>query len=173
MYTLQNPNRRNSAEAKVVSPALDGLSLWHWYVVALLYSESFLVTEGSKPATTEAKSDHMPKNWPAIWFCNLKTKKLDLVQILLDCFRFLGFFFFFPSTPWWTFWPKEKVSTVMMLFKAMSKIFKLLWMLCPQSSGQLTGRAHYLRPECFLPANYFCKKCCHLAVVGRITTISR
>lgn len=94
MYTLQNPNRRNSAEAKVVSPALDGLSLWHWYVVALLYSESFLVTEGSKPATTEAKSDHMPKNWPAIWFCNLKTKKLDLVQILLDCFRFLGFFFF-------------------------------------------------------------------------------
>lgn len=126
---ITESKRRRGIYAALVFAALGRRSLQHWYVVAL-YSESFLSMEGSNPAAAEAKCDQAPENWRKVWFCNLKTKKLDLVQIFVGLFQiFRGFF---PSAPWWTFWPnkKKKSQLSMMLFKAMNKIFKLLWVLC-------------------------------------------
>lgn len=138
---------RNSVCTALVFAALDRRSLWHWYGVAL-YSESFLSTEGSNSAAAEAKCDHALENWCEVSFCNLKTKKLDLVQIFVGLFQiFRGFF---PSTPWWTFWPSKKVSTLMMLFKSMNKIFKMLWILRPCCAPcQHTGRVLLTRGQSF------------------------
>lgn len=179
MYTLQNPNGRNRMHPALVSVALCALkaqdkwlnrqSLWHWYVVALLYSESFLITEGSTLAAAEAKCDRMPENWRSFWFCNLETKKLDLAQVLLGCFKFLGVF---SSTQWWTFWPNEKKPQcswccVEKQWTRFSNCFEYcaLWL------AYRTGRCSLPEVRTFLPANgFFGKKCCHLAVVGWITT---
>lgn len=83
--------RRNGICTSLVFAALDRRSPRHWNSLVF---RKLSKHGGSNPAAAEAKCDHAPpENWCEVWFCNFKTKKLDLVQIFVGLFQiFRGFF---------------------------------------------------------------------------------